>query len=449
MSDMLSIGRSALLAYSGALTTVGENVANAHTAGYVRRSADLREIAPAQGQSTGAGGSAGGGVRAAGVQRHWNQFLADTARGDGASAAREGIRHDGARQVEQALDDGAGGIGQSMTGFFNAARTLAADPASTAGQAQLRHSLSAVTTAMRRTASALDDVAAASRNQIDSALSFANGQLSELAAINRRIGVARPGSGEFAALADTRDNYLNALSESLGASAAIDAHGRATVTLGDGAGGEGGAQLLVGSDGAAELRRGDNGAIIVASNRGTTAIDTVGGRIGGWQATMAQVGVRRADIDTLAADFTGAINRWSQQGLTAAGGAAGAPLVSSTSAADITTTPALTDALPMADAAGAANGNLVALADLRQSSNLERRWDAIVSSHAQSTASARIAADASRLLADGSAARLDAAGGVDLDTEAADLVRYQQAYQAAARVIKAADDAISTILQLL
>lgn len=438
MTNMLSVGRSALLAYSGALSTVGENVANANSAGYVRRTADLKEAPPPQGGVN----VNGNGVRAAGVERQWNQFLADTARGDAASAAREGLRYAGAQQIERALDDGTAGVGQSMTGFFNAARTLAVDPASVANQAQLRNSLESVTAAFRRSASALDNVVAQSDAQIDARLAITNQQLADLATINQRITSALPNSSEFAALADSRDRSLAALAQTVGAVGAIDGRGRATVML------DGADEPLVSGNSAATLVRGERGAIIASSDRGTHAIAATGGEVGGLQSSIIKAQDRRTDIDTLAAEFTATINSWAQQGRTT-GGTSGQSLLTSSSAADVSTTAALADALPMADSFGVPNGNLVALAAVRRSSGLEDRWDMIVASHGQFTASAKIVSDASQLLADGSASRLDASTAVDLDTEAADLIRYQQAYQAAARVIRAADEALSAILQIV
>ncbi|WP_411290775.1 flagellar basal body protein [Sphingorhabdus sp.] len=48
MSDLLAIGASGIKAYSRALSVVGDNIANAQTDGYVRRTVRLEE-APAAG----------------------------------------------------------------------------------------------------------------------------------------------------------------------------------------------------------------------------------------------------------------------------------------------------------------------------------------------------------------------------------------------------------------
>ena len=46
-------------------------------------------------------------------------------------------------------------------------------------------------------------------------------------------------------------------------------------------------------------------------------------------------------------------------------------------------------------------------------------------------------------------AQRDALSGVSLDEEAADLLRYQRAYQAAARLIAATDEMLMTVMNLV
>lgn len=101
-----------------------------------------------------------------------------------------------------------------------------------------------------------------------------------------------------------------------------------------------------------------------------------------------------------------------------------------------------------ADVSGAANGNALALSGVKSTSGVEPGWAALVSAQAQATAAAR--ADASRTVArrDTADGARDAVEGVDLDREAADLVRFQQAYEASARVIQIAKETIDTILRL-
>jgi flagellar hook-associated protein 1 FlgK len=60
---------------------------------------------------------------------------------------------------------------------------------------------------------------------------------------------------------------------------------------------------------------------------------------------------------------------------------------------------------------------------------------------------ARISRDALGALSENAQAARDALSGVNLDEEAANLLRYQQAFQAAARVISAADAVFQSLIE--
>jgi flagellar hook-associated protein 1 FlgK len=59
---------------------------------------------------------------------------------------------------------------------------------------------------------------------------------------------------------------------------------------------------------------------------------------------------------------------------------------------------------------------------------------------------ATISSDALEAVKDDAVALLDATAGVTLDSEAADLIKYQQSFQAAAQVIKVARDMFETLI---
>ena len=90
-----------------------------------------------------------------------------------------------------------------------------------------------------------------------------------------------------------------------------------------------------------------------------------------------------------------------------------------------------------------------ALDAIRDSSAVEDRWGAIVSANAQMLASANAEAAATATWRDNSYAALDEVTGVDLDAEAADLIRYQQAYSASARIIQVARETIQALFDAL
>ena len=99
------------------------------------------------------------------------------------------------------------------------------------------------------------------------------------------------------------------------------------------------------------------------------------------------------------------------------------------------------------------NRNALALADALQAPVLDGGTaslsDAVgrfVGGVGVATRQAQVNRDAQQVVYDDSVATRDAVSGVNLDEEAADLMRFQQAYQAAAQVIRVADTLFQTLL---
>jgi flagellar hook-associated protein FlgK len=64
------------------------------------------------------------------------------------------------------------------------------------------------------------------------------------------------------------------------------------------------------------------------------------------------------------------------------------------------------------------------------------------------TRQATIAQSALRVVHDQAVASRDQVSGVSLDDEAADLIRYQQAYQAAAKILQISSQLFDSVLQV-
>jgi len=99
------------------------------------------------------------------------------------------------------------------------------------------------------------------------------------------------------------------------------------------------------------------------------------------------------------------------------------------------------------------NRNALALAALQSQGLLEggsatygERYDSLVGEVANRSRQASLGRDTQRLLADQAVAAREAVAGVNLDEEAAQMLRFQQAYQAAAQVIATADNLFQTLL---
>ena len=100
------------------------------------------------------------------------------------------------------------------------------------------------------------------------------------------------------------------------------------------------------------------------------------------------------------------------------------------------------------------NRNILSLIALRETNNLKDGtksvydiYNSAVSQVAVDTRSARANADTEVSLLQSVTDRRDGLIGVNLEEEAANLIRYQQAYQAAAQIITTANDVFDTLLR--
>ena len=104
-------------------------------------------------------------------------------------------------------------------------------------------------------------------------------------------------------------------------------------------------------------------------------------------------------------------------------------------------------------AAGRAGGsrdasNLVALAGKRGTMGFEGSVQALVTDNAATLKQRRLVAEAQTTIRDGAITTRSELTGVNLDNEAVDLLKYQQAYQASSRVIQVAKETFQSILEI-
>lgn len=441
MSDMLSIGASGLRAYQAALTTTSENIANAGTAGYVRRTANLREIAVSGASAT----KDGLGVAVLGIGRAGDMFRSAEVRAASADLARTETSAAWLERIEGALT--ANRLGDRITDFFNSARSVAADPSATAPRAVMLEAASSVAQAFSGTGEALASAAADLDATAEAAVSELSGLASALARVNTALGRTAPGTSSAAAMLDERDRLLESMSALVDIQVEFDGPGRASVR-----GGGGGPVLVQGDSAAVVTYVRDGGNVSFAAHRqGVSSVLGAGaGAFAGIAEGAQRITQARATLDALATDFTGGLNAFQASGRDLAG-LPGAPMFE-TADSPTQVTLALTD--PRGIAAAAVGGgvrdnrNLVALEALRGSERFEARLTESVVANASALDARRTVAEAQGAIRDHAVAALQGATAVNIDEEAVDLLRFQQAYQASSRVIQIAREALQSILDI-
>ncbi|WP_423606055.1 flagellar hook-associated protein FlgK [Sphingomonas sp. MS122] len=443
MTDMLSIGASGVRTYQTALTTTSENIANAGTAGYSRRVAVTREVAaPSDGSNRVLNGL---GVTVSGITRAASDTRNAEVRAAGSDLARSEASAVWLDRIEGALTGNK--LDERLTAFFNAATALAADPSASAPRATMLQAAAGLASAFAQTGAALDGALADLDQSADAMAGQLNTLTASLAKVNSALGRVAQGTSSQAALLDERDRLLESMSALTDIGVSFDAAGRATVKAGSGG------PLLVQGDQAAvaAYARGPDGAVSFAvyGIDGSHALSPGGGAMAGVIEGAARIADARDALDRIAVDLAEGVNAV-QAGGADLDGNAGAAMFSATGASDFTLV--LDDPRGIAAAAPGggerSNANLANLAALRSDGKFEAGLTKLTTDNASALAGRRSIAEVQSTIRSNAAAARDSLAGVNVDEEAVDLIRFQQAYQASSRVIQVARETLDTLFNI-
>ena len=442
-SDLLSIARSGATAARISLDLTAQNIANASTEGYVRRSVRLEELAPASGPGQIDEVSLSG-VRFAGIVRNADVFRQAEVRRTGSDAARADAEVAGLTDVEAAVEQSQ--LYPALVAFEGSLGQLAADPVNPSLRAAVIEDARTAARSFTIASTALDAVGDGMRFEAQDGVAQVNLLAGELGKINLRLARASDGSSDQTALLDQRDKLLEKLSGFANIATTIAPDQTVRVALG----GSGGPQL-VGPAAVTPftLTTGTDGTIAFAL--GGSSVSLSGGALAGKAQALVTLAEARGRLNTLAGTLIATANGAQASGV-ALDGSPGQPLFSGTGAADIAV--ALSSGAQLATApAGAPAGsrdlaNLAALRAALTGAGVIDQADAALFAISSAVAGRTVTRDALQTIAGSARDALDAQSGVDLDAEAVNLVRFQQAFQASGRAMQVAATLFDTILAI-
>ena len=446
MSDMLSIGASGVRAYQTALATVGENIANVNSAGYTRRQVTLNEVA---GVGTTFAYGAGNGVTLTGVNRSTDIYSSRALRAATSDLTRTTAGAAWLDRIQGALTGNA--LTSRVTNFFGAAQALAAEPDSSALRTGMVSAATSAAIAFTATGKAFDQVDA----DLDTAGTQAAQDLSSLgvslAKVTEGISRSQPGSTAAAQLMDQRDDILSQMSNISDITTTFDSIGRATVNLG----GSSGPAFVKGTGaGVVTFARDETDKVVFSVTVGneTSQVTPFGGTLAGITDGAQRATAIRQVLNSVAGQFAKAVND-SQNNGKDQNNLTGAPMFVTDPARPATEMIVPDTFKGSYIAAGKGGGardasNLAKLEQTRISEGYEASLTTLVTDNATAYKQKNTIADAQTSIRDGAATALSTSTGVNLDSEAVDLIRFQQAYAASSRVIQVARETMQTLLDM-
>jgi flagellar hook-associated protein 1 FlgK len=447
--ESLSLASQALTAHRLGLDVVGQNMANVNTDGYTRRRILLAELPPTDALS------AGRGVEVLGVQA-MRDLLADArVRREQQGAAFDAGALEGLATVEDLVGLPGAALDARLTAYFDAWAGLANDPTSAVARDAVVQQGTLLARAFRDQAAGFDQA----RRDIDAALRGAvpdiNRLASTIATLNAQIVAGGP---DVETLRDRQTLALEELASLTGASVIARQDGGVDVTV------AGGRALVIGTSSyTVSVTPTGPAALSLGGVDITSAI--AGGRVGGLvHARDALIPGYLARLDQLAFDAAGAVNTAHAAGFDANGAAGGAffsaPATVAGAAAALVVDPSLAadSALVAASGTGSPGDNQAAraIAALRDqsivaggSATVFEAWGSLQQAVGHDVAATRASAETRAQVVLQVQRLRDQASGVSLDEEAANLLKFQRAYQASARYFTTISDTLDTLMEMV
>ncbi|MCP4679839.1 MAG: flagellar hook-associated protein FlgK [Deltaproteobacteria bacterium] len=457
--DSLYTAKLGMNAGQAGLSVTGQNVANVNTDGYTRRQLIL---APRRGLPF------GGGVTIEGVKRYSDQFATSRLIEEenllgNAKQRAEILTH--VSDLFNDLDDT--GIGATLDNFFGAWRVLESNPTDATARQEILARGEELCNTFNRVSNEIETVRQNTDSLLRAAVTEINVRTEEIAKLNDQIVMDVVQEVDISDLLDQRDQLVIEIAEYVDVTAIENDAQQITLFM------EGGTPLVDGKNqsllrvptsaapGAAPIE-------YVAINGQVSDVTSIieGGAIGGvLEVRDTLLPSFATDLDQVAYDLATAVNTQHALGVgmdglggrdffVTIGAPAGAANVIALNAAVVGDPDAVAAALNAASLPGD-NRNALAIADLPDQNlagggtqTFNEAYSTLVGEVGVATRRANDESSMRQTAIEHVKTIRDSAAGVSLDEEMTNLIQYQRAYQASARVLSVIDNMIENIIQL-
>ena len=445
----LNTSLQSMLAEESAISTTSNNIANVNTPGYSREIPIMEESPPILSGNT----MVGTGVTLQSVQSVRDNIL--DLRIDQETSQQSSLNSyvDSMNQVQALFNETQGtGLQTDLSNFFNNFQSLATDPTSSS----LRQAVIVAGQDLAGAFSQTSDNMATIQQGLDQSVVQTVQQVNQLTAqvanLNQQIQEVSNSGDNPGSLVDQRNEALTNLSNLIDTAVIYSNNGTVSVTTTHGA-------LLVSGNQSEALTTQINSATGMNDvyAQGTDITSTIaGGELQGLiSARDGGIPSAQSSLDNLAADLISAVNQQQNDGYDL-NGAQGVdfftpftPSASGSNAgAAATMTVALTDPDQVAassDGTQGDNGNATAMANLQNASIVSGQtagdyYSNLIDQVGNDVSNATSEQEAVGLVLQQLTNQQQSISGVSLDEEATNLVMYQRAYEAAARLISVVDE---------
>ena len=457
---------SALYAQRRGMDVTGQNIANANTDGYSRQRVDLQGVggSPVPAMYATADASTGG-VTVSSVTRVQDAFLEARGRYEHAQNSYLGDQNRVFTEVQQAFNEPSDkGVQSQLTDLWSSWHDLANNPGDAAVRTQVLARATTLADTLHSTHNALGSLFTTTREQLDAYATDINTTASAVARLNQAVVQATNAGLPSNDLADQRDKLVMHLSEAAGATAMAQDDGSVSVFLSGSSLVHGNTARQVGVTGVGRLE--DVGTVPAGTpavslnwTDGAGAVGMQSGQLASVLQTLNTILPHYAtQLDGVAANLASAVNTQHAAGFEKYGApgvpnffaASGGGPVTAANIIVAITDPQVIAAASTAPAVGAGTldgDNADAIAQIGKSTTgPDQQYRQLIADLGVAGQTADRQAGIQSALTDGVDSAREAQSGVNVDEEMTNLISYQRAYQAAARVLNTIDATLDTLI---
>jgi flagellar hook-associated protein 1 FlgK len=448
LNSILSIASGSLQAEQGALSVTTNNIANSNTPGYSREVVNLTESQPVDDGNQ----QMGTGVTLQGFQSIRDEVLQTQINNQTQQANYSLAQSNAMQQVQTAFSSTTSGIGADMTAFFNSVSQMTTNPADSSLRQAVVSSATTLVNDFHSAASGISQLQTGLNETVPQSVTEINQLTTQIAALNQEVSSLQATGQDPGSVEDQRDQLVSQLSQLTNLQTSNSSNGE-TITTGNGT------ALVVGNKSfALSTTTGSNGMQEVMQNGQDITSTLTGGSLGGTlQVRDSQLPALQTQLDNLASQFSSAVNTANQSGYDLTGAAGQAIFTTSGSgSASASIQLALTSPSQIAassDGTTGSGGNLANLLAV-QSNNLPSGMTPLdaYSDIVYSVGNAASQAKANNTAANAAISQLQtqqaSISGVSIDQETTNMIQYQQAYQAAAKVVSTVDSLYDILINM-
>ncbi|MBP8975780.1 MAG: flagellar hook-associated protein FlgK [Bacteroidetes bacterium] len=452
LSMVLETARRALMSHRVAMDTVGHNVANAETPGYTRQRVNFEATPPLRTSV----GLLGTGVTVGSIERIREQFIDTQIRSTNDALGKAKSQYTVLSQVEAMVNEPSDtGLSSQLDAFFNAFQDLSVHPEESAYRNAVLQQGDLLAQTFHQFNSNLQQLQNDLENDVNTKIQTINSLSKKISELDLQIIQSSSSGVEPNDLRDQRDYALRELSEIVRINVSEDSQGAVLVAIG-------GTVIASKSEYVELSAQKDGNTITITSNESGRQLPVQSGSLGGiLEIYNTTIPSYIEKINTLASALITNVNNLHRSGYGIGTPApTGNDFFVGTSATDIGINQDLVDNPNLVAASGNGqtgdNSIAIALSNLQtlpvlngNSTSIPQFYSAFVSELGTAINTSENLETTQSLILSQLDVQRSSVSGVSIDEEMTNMIKYQRAFDASARMISTVDEMFQTILNMV